>query len=85
MIHLYFCAILSLIFLVFLWYMFSTLTTITNYYIIVSLVHVNLLQHKLSFKLYDVVYLLCLPIYIYDNGCDTYLTNIQQPLTYSIA
>ncbi len=47
--------------------MCSTLTKITIYYI-VSLAVVNLLQHKLSCNMYDVVEFFRLPRYIYDNG-----------------
>ncbi len=43
--------------------MCSTLTKITIYYIS-SLAVVNLLQHKLSFNMFDVVEFFRLPIYL---------------------
>ncbi len=46
--------------------MCSTLTIITIYYSIVSLAVVNLLQHKLSFNMFDVVEFSVF-LYISDN------------------
>ncbi len=62
--------------------MCSTLTKITIYYIIVSLALVDLLQHKLSFNMYDFVEFFLLPIIVMIMAKCVILLNKH---TYSIA